>query len=310
MKRLIFMSGVAAAVMSCGKAEVLEFPDSAVVFENVFVSNLTRADLSINSLESFTVFGRTSDNEVLFEDTKVSRAGGEWLYPGTHSWDRSASHSFAAYAPCEASDAIYNLDYQYGEGALTFDYDSDADHQHDLLVADAFYSGTSSSVSMDFRHMLSILSFVFTSEEPRELTFNINSVKVNGVYTKAHFNGTCFEDLSAPEAYPVLPQGAYTCTEGQSLTAEEIYVIPQAQASGAVSVELDLTATDSLGNVLTYNDAMTVELPEFDWRAGKTYEINIALEANDVNPEIKVSKIEFSVSVEGWKEITSSNQVN
>lgn len=295
--------------MSCGKAEVLEFPDSAVVFENVFVSNLTRADITINSLESFTVFGRSSGNEVLFDDTKVSRVEGEWLYSGTHSWDRSSAHSFAAYAPCEASEAIYNLDYQFGEGALTFDYDSDADHQHDLLVADAFYSGTSSSVSMDFRHMLSILSFVFTSEEPRELTFNINSVKVNGVYTQAHFNGTEFEDLSAPESYGVL-EGAYTCTEGDQLTAEKIYVIPQAQQDGAVTVELDLTATDSLGNVLTYNDAMTVELPEFDWRAGKTYEINIALEANDVNPEIKVSKIEFSVSVEGWKEITSSNQVN
>lgn len=288
--------------MSCGKAEVLEFPDSAVVFENVFVSNLTRADITINSLESFTVFGRSSGNEVLFDDTKVSRVEGEWLYSGTHSWDRSSAHSFAAYAPCEASEAIYNLDYQFGEGALTFDYDSDADHQHDLLVADAFYSGTSSSVSMDFRHMLSILSFVFTSEEPRELTFNINSVKVNGVYTQAHFNGTEFEDLSAPESYGVL-EGAYTCTEGDQLTAEKIYVIPQAQQDGAVTVELDLTATDSLGNVLTYNDAMTVELPEFDWRAGKTYEINIALEANDVNPEIKVSKIEFSVSVEGWKEI-------
>lgn len=295
--------------MSCGKAEVLEFPDSAVVFENVFVSNLTRADITINSLESFTVFGRSSGNEVLFDDTKVSRVEGEWLYSGTHSWDRSSAHSFAAYAPCEASEAIYNLDYQFGEGALTFDYDSDADHQHDLLVADAFYNGKSSSVSMDFRHMLSILSFVFTSEEPRELTFNINSVKVNGVYTQAHFNGTEFEDLSAPESYGVL-EGAYTCTEGDQLTAEKIYVIPQAQQDGAVTVELDLTATDSLGNVLTYNDAMTVELPEFDWRAGKTYEINIALEANDVNPEIKVSKIEFSVSVEGWKEITSSNQVN
>lgn len=288
--------------MSCGKAEVLEFPDSAVVFENVFVSNLTRADITINSLESFTVFGRSSGNEVLFDDTKVSRVEGEWLYSGTHSWDRSSAHSFAAYAPCEASEAIYNLDYQFGEGALTFDYDSDADHQHDLLVADAFYNGKSSSVSMDFRHMLSILSFVFTSEEPRELTFNINSVKVNGVYTQAHFNGTEFEDLSAPESYGVL-EGAYTCTEGDQLTAEKIYVIPQAQQDGAVTVELDLTATDSLGNVLTYNDAMTVELPEFDWRAGKTYEINIALEANDVNPEIKVSKIEFSVSVEGWKEI-------
>ncbi len=288
--------------MSCGKAEVLELPDSAVVFENVFVSNLTRADITINSLESFTVFGRSSGNEVLFDDTKVSRVEGEWLYSGTHSWDRSSAHSFAAYAPCEASEAIYNLDYQFGEGALTFDYDSDADHQHDLLVADAFYNGTSSSVSMDFRHMLSILSFVFTSEEPRELTFNINSVKVNGVYTQAHFNGTEFEDLSAPESYGVL-EGAYTCTEGDQLTAEKIYVIPQAQQDGAVTVELDLTATDSLGNVLTYNDAMTVELPEFDWRAGKTYEINIALEANDVNPEIKVSKIEFSVSVEGWKEI-------
>ena len=289
--------------MSCGKAEVLEFPDSAVVFENVFVSNLTRADLTINSLESFTVFGRSSGNEVLFDDTKVSRVEGEWLYSGTHSWDRSSAHSFAAYAPCEASEAIYNLDYQFGEGALTFDYDSDADHQHDLLVADAFYNGTSSSVSMDFRHMLSILSFVFTSEEPRELTFNINSVKVNGVYTQAHFNGTSFEDLSSPESYGVL-EGAYTCTEGEQLTSEKIYVIPQAQPDGAVTVELDLTATDSLGNVLTYNDSMTVELPEFDWRAGKTYEINVALEANDVNPDITVSRIEFSVSVEGWKEIS------
>lgn len=303
MKRLIFMAGVAVAVMSCGKAEVLELPDSAVVFENVFVSNLTRADLTINSLESFTVFGRTSGNEVLFDGNKVSRVEGEWLYSGTHSWDRSSSHSFAAYAPCEASEAIYNLDYQYGEGALTFDYDSDADHQHDLLVADASYNGTSSSVSMDFRHMLSILSFVFTSEEPRELTFNINSVKVNGVYTQAHFNGTEFEDLSSPESYGVL-EGAYTCTEGEQLTSEKIYVIPQAQPDGAVTVELDLTATDSLGNVLTYNDSMTVELPEFDWRAGKTYEINVALEANDVNPDITVSRIEFSVSVEGWKEIS------
>ena len=310
MKRMFFMAGVAAAVMSCSKAEVLELPASAVVFENVFVSNLTRADMTIGSLESFTVFGRTSGNEVLFDDTKVSRAGDQWLYPGTHSWDRSSSHSFAAYAPCEASEAIYNVDYQYGDGSLTFDYDSDADHQYDLLVADASYSGTPSSVSLDFRHMLSVLSFVFTSEEPRELTFNINSVKLNGVYTKGHFNGTCFEDLSSEETYPVLPEGSYTCTEGMSLTAEEIYVIPQYQPSGAVTVELDLTATDSLGNILTYNDAMTVELPELDWRAGKTYEINIALEANDVNPEIKVSKIEFSVAVEGWKEITSSNPVN
>ena len=81
-------------------------------------------------------------------------------------------------------------------------------------------------------------------------------------------------------------------------------MIPQAQPDGAVTVELDLTATDSLGNVLTYNDSMTVELPEFDWRAGKTYEINVALEANDVNPDITVSRIEFSVSVEGWKEIS------
>ena len=82
--------------------------------------------------------------------------------------------------------------------------------------------------------------------------------------------------------------------------SNEIYVIPQSLEEGAVVMHLDVNATDTFGNVLTYNDDLQIALPAIDWKPSETYVITTDLNVNDINPEIKVYKIEFGAEVNDW----------
>lgn len=285
--------------VSCSKTTFLEAPEAAEIrFENAFVSRLTKAEITSSSLTSFNAFCKTADNETLLSGDEVSRETGTWEYSDPCYWDYGQSYAFAAYAPSEAADAVSNVVHDWD--GLTFDYNSDEEHQYDLVLANKVCSQTK-AVELDFKHLMSIVYFVFRSEENNDITFNLNSLNVSGIYTEAHFNGETFTGHKTPGTYSILPESGATCTCREELATKEIYVIPQSHEDGRVRMELNLNATDNFGNVLTYNDSLKITLPEIEWEANSTYIITTDLNVHMVNPNIKVSKIEFSVEVEDWE---------
>lgn len=306
-KRIIIMTGIVATAISC-TTEFLAVPESSEIrFENAFVNKLTKADVTNSTLKSFNVFATTTENEQIFNGTEVTRNGYSWEYSDTRFWDLESRYSFAAYAPTEAADAMTDVRHDGGSNQLTFDFNSDAEHQYDIILAKASAYGEQTSIAFDFSHLLSIIYVVIRSGEDSELTFNINSLKMNGVNTTAHFNGEFFESHGTPGTYSMLPEEGMTCTTMQEITSNAIYVLPQQISDGATNLELDLNVTDSMGNILTYNDAMVISLPAAEWESSKTYVITADLIANDVNPEIQLHKIEFGVSVDDW---TDANTIN
>lgn len=307
-KRIIIMTGIVATAISC-TTEFLAVPESSEIrFENAFVNKLTKADVTNSTLKSFHVFATTPKNELIFNDMEVTRNGYSWEYSGTRFWDIEGRYAFAAYAPSEAAESMSDIHHDWESNQLTFNYNSDAEHQHDIILAEASVYSDQTSVALDFRHLMSIVYVVIRSGEGSGLTFNINSLKLSGVNTTAHFNGKTFESLGTPGTYPMLPEEGATCTQAQEITSQAIYVLPQQIADDATSLEMNLNVTDTMGNILTYNDSMQISLPAAEWEASKTYVITADLIANDVNPEIKLYKIEFGVDgVNGWTDGGSAN---
>lgn len=300
----IFMAGVAVTAVSCSKTTFLEAPEAvAIRFDNAFVSRMTKAELTSTSISSFNVFCQTSEKDQPFNDTEVTRNSGTWEYSDTRYWDYGQSYAFSAYAPSEASDAISNISHDWKENRITFDYNSDDTHQYDLVVANTVCSSQKKAVELEFEHEMSILCFEFISQEYKGITFNLKSLKVSGICTSAWFNGESFENPADPGTYSALPEGGVVCSAESAVASREIYVIPQSLDEGSVTMELSLDATDEFGNILTYNDALLINLPAADWEPGSTYVVTTDLDVNMVNPEIKVSKIEFSVDVEDWKDV-------
>lgn len=302
MKRtVIIMAGIASAAISCTKTEFLERPEASVIrFENAFVDKLTKADVTSTSLTSFVAFAKTAENTTVLNAAEVTRSGSTWEYEGEQLWNPQSTYSFAAYGPSEACEAISGINHDWKSNTLTFDYNSDSGNQHDLVLAEKRTDGYQTALDLDFRHLTSIVYFVFRSEEGSSITFNINSLTVSGINTTARFNGTSFENHSTPGTYPMFAEEGSACTMDADATSNEIYVIPQSLEEGEVVMHLDVNATDTFGNVLTYNDDLQIALPAIDWKASQTYVITTDLNVNDINPEIKVYKIEFGAEVNDW----------
>lgn len=302
MKRvIIIMAGIASVAISCTKTEFLEQSETSVIkFENAFVDKLTKADVTSASLTSFVAFAKTSENTTVLDGAKVTRSGKGWEYEGELLWNPQSSYSFAAYGPYEACEAITDINHDWKTNRLTFDYNSDSGNQHDLVLAVKRTEGYQAALDLDFRHLTSIVYFVFRSEEGTSITFNINSLTVSGINTTAHFNGTNFENHSNPGSYPMFTEEGADCTMEANAVSNEIYVIPQSLEEGEAVMHLNINATDTFGNILTYNDDLQIPLPAIDWKSSQTYVITTDLNVNDINPEIKVYKIEFGAEVNDW----------
>lgn len=301
MKReIMIMAGFAAMAISCTKTEFLEVSDSMEIrFENAFVDKLTKADITNSSLNSFVAYGHDGKGNMLIENLKVSRnkTDGTWEYGSPVLWQKSEGFTFSAYAPSDAYEAISGIS---SDEKFTFDYNSDNFHQHDLVLAEERYV-PGQSVELDFKHMLSILSFVIKSEESSGVIFRINSMKVSGINTTGHFNGSEFVGLADPGTYDLTEGTGGTCCHIDDFSSREIYVLPQELSKGECTIELDIDAVDTFGNLLTYNDNLVIKLPSVQWKESNSYTISTDLNVNEINPDIKVHKIEFSVGVSDWE---------
>ena len=110
MKKIFAILGLAAALVSCAKEDIVRIDRQEIAFGNTFVDNATRADYSTGSLAEFYVYGTvtgTAGTVNIFDGDKVTKTQqnttdigdtGTWWYAAADAqyWIPKASYSFAA----------------------------------------------------------------------------------------------------------------------------------------------------------------------------------------------------------------------
>ncbi|MBR3853716.1 MAG: hypothetical protein IKM41_04115, partial [Tidjanibacter sp.] len=88
MKKIFIVVLAAIGMVACMNEQITELPTgNEIAFDNAFIDNATRAELTAANLGEFKVWGYISglgdaDNQsvALFEGTEVTNASGAWQY--------------------------------------------------------------------------------------------------------------------------------------------------------------------------------------------------------------------------------------
>lgn len=308
MKKSLVMLGVAvAALSSCTQNEVINVNDSRTIGFDTFVSKPSRTIInSVSDLKSFNVFGGYSSLTNNFDDVVVTEKDGSWGYTDPQYWEADKTYTFQAYAGATA-DATPTAN---GVSFTSFT----ADGQSDLLSADVVSVTTDASaepqgltggkVTFDFRHVLSMIKFTFTSTLSSNVNITISNLKINqlnsvGTYTASTGNTGTWGTLGTPKNYVFTTDGSFTSDTDPKVSSENI-VIPQTISGDAIEVTFDLEATGGL----TISPAVehNVKLPAVTWGEGKRYNYTVELTAKNINPSGELSMIEFGEpTVDEWK---------
>lgn len=307
MKKSLVMLGVAvAALSSCTQNEVINVNDSRTIGFDTFVSKPSRTIInSVSDLKSFNVFGGYSSLTNNFDDVVVTEKDGSWGYTDLQYWEASKTYTFQAYAGATANaEPTAN-----GVSFTSFT----ADGQSDLLSADVVSVTTNESavpqdltsgkVSFDFRHVLSMIKFTFTSTLSSNVSITISNLTINGLnsvgtYTTSASNKGTWGTLGTAKNYVFTTDGSFT-SDSEKVSSENI-VIPQTVNANAIEVTFDLEATGGL----TISPAVEhkVELPAITWEEGKRYNYTVELTAKNINPSGGLSMIEFGEpTVDEWE---------
>ena len=204
MKRLIFATLAAAALVACATEDTIVTPQrDAIAFDNAFVDGSTKAidpSITTGSLEGFKVYGTiTGSNDVavnIFDGVDVSKnlttgVGTEgWKYATDYAsyWIPNNSFKFAAVV----NGTVVETDGDVSKMPTKLSYV--ADGTTDLLYDEDDYGvytdGTSSKiVAFTFQHLLSKVKFIvknkMTSNTAKRLyQYTVENVKLAGAFAQ------------------------------------------------------------------------------------------------------------------------------
>lgn len=209
MKKVLIVTAAVAALAACTTETLMESAKEAIVFDNTFVDNATRAayDGSYNNsnLQEFQVYatitgtGSGEGTANIFNGEKVVKGnslgqGANWSYAvaNTQYWIPGNTYTFRAIADgnVENVSSVVALESdKYLASSIVLD---DASAQRDILIAEETVNYTSGShtVGFTFDHILSKAKFtvrntIATNNGYSYKVYNlqINDVAKNGVYT-------------------------------------------------------------------------------------------------------------------------------
>lgn len=321
MKKSFLMLGVAAmALASCTQNEVVEYAENrAIQFDNAFVNNSTRAEITgVGNLAGFYVFaGFDSSTSNVYNNTLVTKGGDSGSYTWTPAyvayWQDGKSYTFDAYA---ANEKIENATVG-GDGKLTFTDVVLTDGTNDILVAETGVptvdASSTSPVELTFSHTLSKVKFTFKTAI-ENVDFTIKSVSFNDVVNKGSYAGgewTASITSSDKQAYNFGNCSAAVTNEaGQSTQA--LIVLPQ-QLSNTQTVTFTLSATGALA---LDERTLTAKLPSFNLQEGYSYNFVATLTSENIStdpddPDVSLKPIEFTINestgISGWTDGGSSD---
>lgn len=315
MKKSYFLMAAAAAMFAaCSETELVNAVNEteaqkAIGFET-FSYKPTRqvSSTALNEYyTNFSVFGWIN-NEVLFNNTKVSYADSKWDYTDTQYWDATATYKFYAVAPYNAavtctSAGVVTIPTEAGATAATenlqetfgdinedqFSSDTDWLTAAQLGSEDQGYMmSMGTTVPFTFTHMLSKLAVAITKTGNEEIV--VKSVTItdesDNLHNAATFDGSGWTG-TAQEAALEGVVGTMTSQSTPYYTMEYL-IIPTAAASNNLKFNITYRITgESTARVVS---APVTGITNFE--AGTAY----TLTAN-----IGAAPIKFTAeAVNGW----------
>lgn len=226
MKKFFLSVLCVAAVVSCAKDEVITADKEAIIFENAFVDNATKAldgyTVTKNNLATFNVWGTTQmpgSTEIvpIFVEEAVSSTdnGATWTYAAasTQYWIPGNSYVFAAAKNYESAGIVNGV-------PATFVYDAAA--QADLLydataTLTGAVAGSNSSVKFTFEHLLSKAYFTVKNEMSNDnanYSYRVSNIAINNAVKKATYTVATEKWADVTESYTALAPLAFGNVNG------------------------------------------------------------------------------------------------
>ena len=354
-KSFLFLAVCAAALTACTSEEVIEegVQSNAISFQN-YVGKESRA-IDNSTFTMFNVYGyytKGAGNNTpisVFNGEKVTKANGVWGYTNTRYWVPEAKYYFYAYSCNNNATSGENGTVSMNLEGSSVDartpritgFVANNSHQHDLVFATNFTAtegivgeaADNKAVPFEFKHILSKLNVVFSSDFPAGYEITISDVKLMGMYDKANYNpkstgnvwgshkrttdddgdddNTTFINLdilsvTANDATTVYNVAAAANGEVAAKQAKTIdaYVIPKDYAEGEdVTIEFVINVKNTNlaeANQTIISDAVLSGSWNPQWKVGTSYAYNVKISGGDAGLE----KIEFSVDptkgVDDW----------
>lgn len=325
MKKFFFFAAAAAIAMTaCTKTQTTAVSEGNLIrFSNSFVDNVTKADVTNESIKSFWVFGNYNNNTEskwvpLFNNVQVNGtatgSGNVWKPAQNAYWVVNENHAFGAYA--DGTSALSEgVAFDPATKKLTFtDYSAGA---NDLIAATTDNAltwdgnGDAPAVALTFKHLLSKVKFTFQTGAADTYTMAVSELKVTNAVKTASVDFTdnvvgTWAGTATGEGVEAYNFGGVTdfAVTGGSAASEVRYVIPQT-GTNAIEVSFMVTLSDESGVLKTGNFAGTLAVPDANkWVAGSSYNYTVNIEPDDVDDTLKPILFEVT-TVEGWAQDTN-----
>ena len=330
-KSILLLAAGAMALTACTQSEVVEegVQSNAIGFQNV-VSKETRA-LTNTSLNTFyvsayyTTEGKEASPTTVFTSKEVTKQTDGWKYDNTRYWVKDATYYFYAYS-CDNNA----LSAAYGSASINIsgndaparalrinNFVCNDSHQHDLVVAKKIgivgQESGNTNVPLDFKHVLSKLTFEFESGFPEGYTVEVSNVQIAGIFDKGTFNYATMRwvtPLTKITAEPYISldiPGEKIATKKQAVTSEEGYVIPYTYTSDeGETVELNFTVKVKNNNRVEFLNRNLTGTWSPRWELGKSYTYHVTVSGSETDLEPIVFETATDMNL-NWSEVNTDN---
>jgi hypothetical protein len=292
---LVAIATIAIAIVSsCSNEDSMLVSDNTntqqagtIGFSNAFVNKSTRATAVTdnNTLDNFYVWGYAENDEVFYNE-KVSKAGDDWTYQTIKYWVPNKAYTFTAIAASEGAGSWnYNPTSNIG-GTITIDNKGEQDLVYAYQTSAATEKTTRGTVRFTFNHLLSRAKFRFINgTADGEATFKIRNLKITNADQSASldlaqgsFANWNINSGTTNFAY----DDTVSFEPGNSVTTDYKYLIPHAEAHQyQVSFDIDVTQGNS---TWTYSHS-SVLTESIEMKSGKSYVFAITFNKDNINPD-------------------------
>lgn len=328
MKKSIYFlaAGCALALSACTSEDVVQEnvrQSGAIGFQSV-VGKATRAIDSKNDLNRFQVYayyqpsveGVTGDPVQVFGGEAVNRTNDTWSYTNTRYWIPGAQYYFYAFS-CDntalnSGTAVMNLsaDNTNARALRITDYLCNNDHNHDLVVASNIAlvgkeaSGDAANPANDkvkftFKHALTKINVVFSSDFASGYNIEISDVKVTNVRDKGNYSfasslwsnqgktklendaegdyGTSVSFEGFVDNGNIASKDANDASKDVKATTTSRFVLPYSyQTEGDVKLRFNIDVKDAATNQTILSREMAGSWAP-NWQAGFSYTYNVTI---------------------------------
>ena len=196
MKKFLTISLMAVLLLSsCTKENVIERSDDhAIVFENTFVDKATRADITNDNINQFSVYGYINnaggtiwENERVYKvQNTTSNVTTKWEYKNLAYWQEGNSYYFHAFAPYQDENRSWDFVANDENGAVTGtikvnEIGDDLIYAHNSrAIAEGEIGSNLDPIKLSFSHLMTRFRFKIVND----LSNENSSLSLSNVRTK------------------------------------------------------------------------------------------------------------------------------